>query len=195
MFHIDGLKQITEKVALNYLSSKIPLESLQALNEPIELCSINAKDAPLDGLGESKDEVKRETGWPDSILDNVRSEDEVQIYKDANLTVETVDGKDCLIRTDIDYDQVVDGETNLERMKRGKAPVTQDVQVIELHHIGQKTDSPFAELTSQEHRGPGNDMILHDKTIESSIDRYSFRSEREAYWKNRAEIIENKQNG
>lgn len=195
MFNLDGLKQITETVALNYLSSKIPLESLQALNEPIELCSINAKDAPLNGLGDAKDEVKKETGWPDSILDNVRSEDEVQIYKDANLAVESVDGKDCLIRTDIDYDQVVDGETNFERMKRGKAPVTQDGQVIELHHIGQKPDSPFAELTAQEHRGPGNDMILHDKTIESSIDRYGFRNERETYWRNRAEIIENERNG
>ena len=195
MFNLDGLKQITEAVALNYLASQIPLDSLQCLNEPIDLYSINAKEAPSDGLGKAKSEVKDATGWPDSILDNVRSEDEVQIYKDANLAVESVDGKDCLIRTDIDYDQVVDGETNLERMMRGKAPVTQDGQVIELHHIGQKPDSPFAELTAQEHRGPGNDMILHDKTIESSIDRYGFRNERETYWRNRAAIIENAKNG
>lgn len=195
MFNLDGLKQITEAVALNYLASQIPLDSLQYLNEPIDLYSINAKEAPSDGLGKAKSEVKDATGWPDSILDNVRSEDEVQIYKDANLAVESVDGKDSLIRTDIDYEQIVDGETILERMKQGKAPVTQDGQVIELHHIGQKPDSPFAELTAQEHRGPGNDMILHDKTIESSIDRYGFRNERETYWRNRAAIIENAKNG
>ena len=195
MFNLDGLKQITEAVALNYLASRIPLDSLQCLNEPIDLYSIYAKDAPSDGLGKSKDEVKEATGWPDSILDNVRSEDEVQIYKDANLTVESVGGKDCLIRTDIDYEQVVDGETNLERMKRGKAPLTRDGQLVELHHIGQKTDSPIAELTTIEHRGPGNDMILHDKTRDSKIDRYAFRYEREIYWKNRAEIIKNAKNG
>ena len=117
MFNLDGLKQITEGVALNYLASQIPLDSLQCLNEPIDLYGINAKEAPSDGLGKAKSEVKDATGWPDSILDNVRSEDEVQIYKDANLAVESVDGKDCLVRTDIDYEQIVDGETNLERMK------------------------------------------------------------------------------
>ena len=195
MFNLDGLKQITEAVALNYLASHIPLDSVQCLNEPIDLYSINAKDAPSDGLGKAKSEIKDATGWPDSILDNVRSEDEVQIYQDANLTVETVDGKDCLVRTDIDYEQIVDGETNLERMKQGKAPVTRDEQLVELHHIGQKTDSPFAELTTLEHRGPGNDMILHDKTRDSEIDRYAFRYERETYWKNRAAIIENAKNG
>lgn len=195
MFNLDGLKQITETVALNYLASKIPLDSLQILNQPIEMCSINTKDAPQNGLGEAKNEVKKETGWPDSILDNIRSEDEAQIYKGANLSVESVDGKDCLIRTDIDYEQVVDGETNLERMKRGKAPMTKDEQLVELHHIGQKTDSPFAELTTIEHRGPGNDMVLHDKTKESEIDRNTFRNERETYWKNRAAIIENSKNG
>lgn len=195
MFNLDGLKQITEAVALNYLASRVPLDSLQSLNEPIDLYSINAKDAPSDGLGKSKGEVKKETGWPDSILDNIRSEDEAQIYKEANLSVESVGGKDCLIRTDINYEQVVDGETNLERMKRGKAPMTKDEQLVELHHIGQKPGSPFAELTTIEHRGPGNDMILHDKTSESEIDRYTFRNERETYWKNRVAIIENSKNG
>lgn len=195
MFNLDGLKQITEAVALNYLASRVPLDSLQSLNEPIDLYSINAKDAPSDGLGKAKDEIKKETGWPDSILDNIRSEDEAQIYREANLSVESVDGKDCLIRTGIDYEQVVDGETNLERMKRGKAPMTKDEQLVELHHIGQKPGSPFAELTTIEHRGPGNDMILHDKTRESEIDRYAFRNERETYWKNRAAIIENSKNG
>jgi hypothetical protein len=80
-------------------------------------------------------------------------------------------------------------------MKRGKAPLTKDEQLVELHHIGQKTASPFAELTAVEHRGSGNDMILHDKTRESEIDRYAFRTERETYWKNRAAIIENAKNG
>lgn len=37
MFNLDGLKQITEAVALNYLASHIPLDSLQCLNEPIDL--------------------------------------------------------------------------------------------------------------------------------------------------------------
>lgn len=44
MFNLDGLKQITEAVALNYLASRVPLDSLQSLNEPIDLYSENNKN-------------------------------------------------------------------------------------------------------------------------------------------------------
>lgn len=55
-----------------------------------------------------------------------------------------------------------------------------------MHHIGQKPDSPLAELTTEEHRGAGNDTILHDKQKESEIDRNEFAKERKEHWKNRA---------
>lgn len=37
--------------------------------------------------------------------------------------------------------------------------------------------SPLAELTTQEHRGKGNDTILHDKQKETEIDRGEFAKE------------------
>lgn len=131
-------------------------------------------------------------GVPKEVLDAIGSEAEAKIYEGANLEPAEVNGKDALIRTDIDYDQkdYMD-TTNLDRMKSGRAPLDANGKPIELHHIGQKQDSPLAELTSAEHRGNGNDNVLHNKQKESEINREDFDKERKDYWKARAEQIEN----
>lgn len=137
---------------------------------------------------EEKQEIKEKTGWSDEIIDSIGSMEEAQIYMDAGLQEAEIDGKKCLIRDDIDMDQTdEDGISNRERMERGRPPITKDGQEVELHHIGQKPDSPLAELTTQEHRGVGNDTILHDKNKESEIDRNEFAKERKSHWKSRAE--------
>jgi len=131
-------------------------------------------------------------GVPKEVLDAIGSEAEAKIYEGANLEPAEVNGKDALIRTDIDYDQKdAMGTTNLDRMKSGRAPLDANGKPIELHHIGQKQDSPLAELTSAEHRGSGNDNVLHNKQKESEINREDFDKERKDYWKARAEQIEN----
>ena len=93
-----------------------------------------------------------------------------------------------VIRNDINWEQKDGmGRTNKERAEQGLSPINKDGKVIELHHIGQHADSPFAELTPEEHRGKGNDTVLHDKTKESEIDRTAFAGERSEYWKERSE--------
>lgn len=137
---------------------------------------------------EEKKEIKEKTGWSDEIIDAIGSMEEAQIYMDAGLQEVEIAGKKCLIRSDIDMDQLdEDGISNRERMERGRPPLTKDGQEVELHHIGQKPDSPLAELTTQEHRGVGNDTILHDKNKESEIDRNEFAKDRKNHWKSRAE--------
>lgn len=63
---------------------------------------------------------------------------------------------------------------------------------VHLHHIGQKADSPLAELTRSEHLSGGNDTILHDKgkPTETHGAGNSWNSEKREYWKNRAEYNE-----
>jgi len=73
-------------------------------------------------------------------------------------------------------------------MQDGKAPL-ENSKRIELHHIGQKMENPFAELTMQEHRGKDTDRILHDKTKPTQIDRKEFTEERHHYWKTRTQEI------
>lgn len=116
------------------------------------------------------------------------SMEEAEIYMKAGLQEVEINGKKCLIRSDIDMDQKdEDGISNRERMERGRPPITKDGDEVELHHIGQKPDSPLAELTTQEHRGTGNDTILHDKNKESEINRGEFAKERKEHWKSRSE--------
>jgi hypothetical protein len=118
------------------------------------------------------------------------SPEEIGIYKDVGLTKEEFMGREALIRTDIDLDSIDHfGQTNLERMKNGLPPLV-DGKPIELHHIGQKANAPLAELTWEEHRGKGNDSILHVKGKETAIDRDLFSKERKEHWMSRANQIE-----
>lgn len=136
---------------------------------------------------EEKAKIKEETGWSDEIVDAIGSMEEYEIYKNAGLVEAEIGGKKCLIRNDIDWEQKdAMGRTNKKRAEQGLSPINKDGKVIELHHIGQHSDSTLAELTPEEHRGKGNDTILHDKTKESEIDRQAFAGERSAHWETRA---------
>ena len=114
--------------------------------------------------------------------------EEYEIYKKADLEEKEINGKKCLVRKDIDLEQKDSmGRTNSERMEKGLPPLDKNGRPIELHHIGQKPNSPLAELTTSEHRDKGNDIVLHDKKKESEIDRDKFAEERSEHWKNRIE--------
>ena len=165
-------------------------------------------DKPLienDSLSpEQKDEIKEKTGWSDRIVDHIKSEEEAAVYMDANLK----ENNGNLERTDIDWnakvpqdridrmrtlygDEVADkwaSKTNMDLIKEGKAPYGPDGERVNLHHIGQKADSPLAELTNTEHKK--NDGILHDKTKTSVIGREIFRAERQKYWMSRYEELQ-----
>lgn len=138
-----------------------------------------------------KDKIQDKSPYSDRINENIATKEELDIYIKAGLEETTVGDKPALIRKDIDLGQVDEstGETNLQRMEKGKPPLDKDGNPIELHHVGQKADSPLAELTKDEHRGKGNDSILHDKTQDSEIDRKEFAKEKAEYWKARAEEI------
>ncbi len=149
----------------------------------------NAEEIADEGLTqEEKDLIKQETGWSDEIVDAIRNMDEYKIYKDAGLVEGEVNGKKCLMRADIDWEQKDQfGSTNRERVAEGYAPLDKTGRPIQLHHIGQHTDSPLAELTFKEHRTGGNDTILHDKTKETEVhgEGNNWDNERKDYWKNR----------
>lgn len=156
--------------------------------------NIKNDDESKEGLtDEEKLRIKEETGWSDEVINHIGSWEEYEIYKKAGLQEVEIGGKKCLIRGDIDWDQVDEkGRTNTERVKRGLAPLDKNGDAIQLHHIGQHEDSPLAELTFEEHRCNGNDTILHDKTKETEIHGAgnTWDSERQTYWKDRADYNE-----
>ncbi|OHQ09521.1 hypothetical protein HMPREF2697_02105 [Streptococcus sp. HMSC064D12] len=130
--------------------------------------------------------IFEESGWSKELISSFRWKEEVEVYKDQKLKEKQVDGRQVLQRGDIDPNfKDEQGITNKERMENGKAPIV-DGKPVELHHIGQKQDSPFAELTSSVHKE--NYRNLHDVPPQpSQIDRKSFAKEKADYWKKRAE--------
>ena len=159
--------------------------------EIAKLADIEPDMTPVKELGltdEEKAKLQDETGWSDKIVDAINSLEEAGVYEQADLQETKIGDKVCLIRKDIDMDQRDEfGRTNKERMENGQPPLTSNGETVELHHIGQKQDSPLAELTTQEHHGKGNDTVLHDKQKDSEINRSEFAKEREKHWENRVE--------
>ena len=96
-------------------------------------------------------------------------------------------------RNDIDFDRVDadTGETNLQRMLKGNAPIGRDGKPIELHHILQKEVGPMVEVHELTHREykrilhglrADGDSFRNDKTLDSQ-----YRNFKRAYWRWRAQ--------
>lgn len=149
-----------------------------------------------------KQQLNRLTHWPDEIIDAIASMEEAEIYMKAGLKAVRIGNRWALIRSDInwsdysvrrntwlknklaDYSKWVD-YNNADLIGEGFPPRDMNGDPYELHHIGQRQDSPFAELTWAEHMGDGNNTILHQAGKESEIDRQMFDREKSDYWKAR----------
>lgn len=138
----------------------------------------------------------------DAIFQAINSEEEARIYMEAGLVEKTVNGRPALTNPTIDgkayncrkewlktkfadYDSWKDWN-NADLMGEGYPPRDDNGDPYELHHIGQRQDSPFAELTYWQHMTDGNNAILHPKR-ESEIDRQQFEHEKAAHWMARYE--------
>lgn len=141
------------------------------------------EDSPPSTLtSEQKSYYKSKLKCSDELVAFIRNKQEAEIYVKAGLREETIDGRKCLVRDDIDLDYVEDGKSNRDLMNDGNAPYTSSGEVIELHHIGQKNYSPLAQLTGTEHRGKKNTKFLHDVLGNSTIDRNAFDSVKDRHW-------------
>lgn len=146
---------------------------------------------------EEKAKIKEETGWSDEIIDNIANMKQYEVLKNAGLKEVEINGRKCLIKENIGLDYAdEDGITNRERMARGLAPLDSKTgKPFELHHLGQKADSPLVELTEEEHRtgeyedGKKNQSLWHDNTKETEVhgEGNNWDQERKAHWKERIE--------
>ena len=138
---------------------------------------------------EVRAEINEKSSYSPEVNSYINSVEELEIYQNDCLKEIEVNGKICLIRSDIDMNQQVDdfGLTNADLIKEGYAPFDTNGRKIELHHIGQKDDAPLAELKFEEHRSSKTYSILHDSNKESEINRGHFDVEREAHWLSRAQ--------
>jgi hypothetical protein len=139
------------------------------------ISSLNGSENGVSGLNEVsnslslRDHIQNETGWSKEIINSIKNIEQYEIYADAGLREEIINGRYCLIREiDMAYVDEKTGRTNRELMADGRAPYcSRTGERIELHHMGQSYDSPFAELCYYSEHDGTNGMILHDIRIES----------------------------
>lgn len=166
-------------------------------NKPEKTENAEGTETKTEGLTEEeKAKIKEETGWSDEIIDNIKNMKQYEVLKNAGLIEVEINGRKCLIKENIDLDFTdEDGVSNRERMARGLAPLDSKTgKPIELHHLGQKADSPLVELTEEEHRtgeyedGKKNQSLWHDNTVETEVhgEGNNWDQERKAHWKERA---------
>lgn len=128
-----------------------------------------------------------ESGYPVDIIKQFHTMDEYKAFKVANLKPVMVNGQTALGRDDIDLNWVDEyGRTNLERMKKGVAPLDANGKSYELHHIGQEADASLAILTQSEH----DNIVLHGFKTISEIDRNAFQTQKREFWKTMAKLLE-----
>ena len=197
------------KDGLSKTSKDVPSFTKNMKNEKIK--DMKEADKPLRMEYDfTEEEIKEISPFSDSINEYIRNPEELEVYENADLQEDEINGKTCLVkeeipstlegwtRTSVENGDSSDlklkitdssGRDNLKRMKEGTSPLSEDGNPVELHHIGQGNNSPLAELTQKEHRGAGNFSKLHTFD-ESNIDREHFNNiERRDYWKKRSEDL------
>ena len=167
-----------------------------ASNENIEINSEfeqNVESKASLNTSELQEYLEKESPYSTEVNEYISSPEELQVYKEAGLVEQNIDGRTCLIREDLDLSYVdkQSGLTNAELIAKGRSPYDSKTgERIELHHIGQDFNGPFAELKSfSEHD-------LYSKTLhKSEMDSWrrepekvnEYGIQRKAHWKSRTE--------
>lgn len=134
--------------------------------------------------------IQRDSQYPVEVIARFNSMEQYEICKSAGLSAKMVNGKTALVRQiDLNYVDELTGKTNLQLMQEGLAPYDPTGQKYQLHHIGQKTNSPLAILTQAEHTGNGNDTIWHILTdgFENSSKQANWSNIKKSFWKSYAQ--------
>ncbi len=143
---------------------------------------------------EEKLKIKEETGWSDEIIDHIKDMNQYEIYKNADLHEEEINGRKCLVKDiDMDYVDPKTGMTNRERLSHKPRPLSpidsKTGEKIELHHMGQDFDGPFAELCENSEHGDGKHSVLHDVNSESwrrdPEKKREYQEQKDAHWSSR----------
>ena len=138
-------------------------------------------------------EIQKESKYPLDIIKQFKSKAEYEIYKDAGLRTQMVNGKLALVQ-DIDWDRtstLPDGTevTNKWLVEHNYSPVDENGLPYEIHHVNQDADGTLAILKQQQHRGKGISKILNQEgktgvhNPESGVPDAEWARQKHAFWK------------
>ncbi len=139
-----------------------------------------------------KNMIEQNSPFSDEINQNIATYEELLFYCRLELSEAMVTRRSLIRNIDPDLFVTSKDKTNLELMRGGQPPYAYDGEygIIELHHLGQDPDAPFAELTHDEHMKYGNSRKLHKNVNDSwrnePKSEETFAKERARYWRKRA---------
>ena len=108
--------------------------------------------------------IQRESKLPLNFIKLFDDFKQYEIVREQKLKGVIINGKQAIVR-EIDLNPA-----NLERMKKGLAPLDPNGVAYELHHLKQDPSGILAILTQEEHRGAGNYSIWHKVKTGSEVD-------------------------
>lgn len=182
--------------------SELEEDTEESTDEDLQTQENNEEDSKIEENSEIDEETRKEINekseYSQEVNDHIHSVEELEVYQNADLKEEVVDGRTCLVREDLDLDYVDEktGKTNRMLMEMGRTPYDAKTgEQIELHHIGQEYDSPLAEVTANTEHGDGNHKLLHEKTSDSwRNDSYQYNhyngTQRPNHWKARVQSMQ-----
>ena len=185
------------KPSFDEINKKMSPNELLKNSEKLGISGDKAEIENIKNEVNEKQKISEQSDYSKEVNNRIRSVDELNVYKNEGLEEGEVNGRIVLKDNSIDINLKDEkGRTNLERMEKGLAPIDENGKPYNLHHIGQNSDSPLAELKDEVHKK--NDAILHDKSkpteVHGSNSEVNWDKERSDHWKARAEEIKAEQN-
>lgn len=122
----------------------------------------------------------------DYIRPYIRSIDEYRFYKKNNYhEVHWSTRKALIIDINPEYFSEELQKTNRQLIMEGKSPVVpgDKLEHYHLHHIGQKSSSPFAIIPAALHTGEKMDKIFHPVSSGENLHTKTFELEKRAFWR------------
>ncbi len=138
--------------------------------------------------------IQVDSKYPVDVIARFASKEQYEICKSAGLTAKMVNGRTALVRKiDLNYVDELTGKTNLQLMQDGYAPLDPTGKKYQLHHVGQKIDSPLAILTQEEHIGKDTKSIWHTLTegFDNPSSQPNWPKIRKQFWENYAKLAVN----
>ena len=185
------------KPSFDEINKKMSPNELLKNSEKLGISGDKAEIENIKNEVNEKQKISEQSDYSKEVNNRIRSVDELNVYKNEGLEEGEVNGRIVLKDNSIDINLKDEkGRTNLERMEKGLAPIDENGKPYNLHHIGQNSDSPLAELKDEVHKK--NDAILHDKSKPTEVhgenSSVNWDKERSEHWKARAEEIKAQQN-
>jgi A nuclease of the HNH/ENDO VII superfamily with conserved LHH len=163
------------------------LEIVEHINNGLSLEQIDKRlDAELQQPEMQRQLIKEFSPYSEQLNPHFRTTQEVSVYTRTGLQEVKIRDYSCLqLKIDPNRCDAM-GRSNMERTAAGRAAIDENGDPVNLHHIGQKENSPLAELPDRVHKE--FDSVLHDKSISTEVhgDGSNWNVERAQYWKERS---------